>query len=137
MDFVAGFTSSQAVIDVFPAVLIVGAQPTQFLPGSAVKESAGGGDGLEAARNGGGGMVGRKARVEVMWRNIESEDYPGVLDGFVGVEQLRSHDGRFRMVDRVRHQIRQPASRGDGVVVEQDDKVARCRRGAGVTRRGK
>ena len=101
VDFIAGLTRAKAEIDVLPAILIVGAQTTELLPDSAAKERAGGGHGLEATRDGSSGMVGGKPRVDVMRRDIETEDDPGMLNGVIGEEELRADDGRVRMIERV------------------------------------
>src|SRR5262249_32800340 len=121
---VAALAQAQAEVNVLVAVAERGVEAAGLLERPAAEQRAATRDDLEAARLVDRRVAGGEAGVEVPREAVLADDDAGVLDGVVGKEQLGADDGRGGVSRRVAGQSVQPAVLREGVVVQEDQKVA-------------
>src|SRR4051812_24290721 len=141
VDLMTSLTGAQAVINVFPAILERHIESTELLPRAAAKERACRGDHLEAAGHRGGRVIRREPGIDMVRESIEADGDSSMLNGVIRKEKLRSNHRRGWMLEGVVHECRKPPRGRNGVVIEENHKLAGRRRdssvaGCGETARG-
>ena len=125
VDLVAGLAQAQAQVHVLVAVAVSRVEAAHRLEGSAANQHTRRRDNLKSSRLEDGGVVARKAKIEMPRVAVLADDHPRVLDRAVGVEQPTPHHrcGRVRL--DILDQGIQPAWCWDSIVVEEYEIVPR------------
>ncbi len=122
-DAASGRAEPQAEVDVLVAVAEALVEAAQAVEVRAPDEQAGAGHGLEGAGAVDRRVVAGEAAVHVARDAVEADDDARVLDGAVGVEQLRAGHRGVGVRVQLGHQLVEPRRAGHDVVVEEAEQL--------------
>jgi hypothetical protein len=136
VDLVTSLAGTQAVVDVFPAILKSHIEPAKVLPRATAKKRTRRRNHLEATGDERGRMVGGEPGIDMVRAGVEADGDSRMLNRVVRKEELGPDDGRGWELDGIVHERKEPARGRNGVVVQQDHEFAGRRRDSGVAGSG-